>query len=180
MRAGEPVPPFANSSMDGYAVRAADVAAVPRRLRVVGVLMAGDDPGSLVLGGGEAVRIMTGAVVPSGADAVCMVENTRDDDGWVFIDEAVVAGTNVRPTGSDIAAGDEVFAAGERLGAAHLGVLASLGTGTVVVYPRPRVGVVSTGDELVSEPGAVASGQDKGQQPPRIAGPTPGGRVRCR
>jgi molybdopterin molybdotransferase len=154
-----PVPPFANSSMDGYALRAGDVGQVPARLRVVGEIMAGDDPSSLTVGKGETARIMTGAVLPRGADAVCMVEHTRSEDGWAVIDEAVGPGTNVRRPGEDIAAGAEVFAAGERIGPAHIGVLASIGVEQVTVYPRPRVGVVSTGDELVSGPGPLPPGK---------------------
>ena len=164
----EAVPPFANSSMDGYALRARDVAAVPAKLRVVGVLMAGDDPGALVIGAGEAVRIMTGAALPVGADAVCMVEHTRQQDGWVVIEEAVGPGTNVRHPGEDIAAGDEVFARGESLGPAHIGVLASLGVSQVPVFPRPRVGVVSTGDELVAGPGPLAPGKIRDSNRPAL------------
>ena len=96
---------------------------------------------------------MTGAALPAGADAVCMVEHTRSEDGWVVVDDAVTSGTNLRLPGDDIAPGAEVFAEGVRLGPAHLGVLASLGVEEVIVYPRPRVGVISTGDELVDGPG---------------------------
>jgi molybdenum cofactor synthesis domain-containing protein len=159
VRAGQAVPPFSNSAMDGYAVRSGDVAGAPVGLRPVGTLMAGDDPGQIFVGQGEAVRIMTGAAMPPGADAVCMVERTRSGDGWVVIEEAVPAGTNVRPAGDDIAIGDVVFGEGERLSAAHVGVLASLGVESVVVRPRPRVGVLSTGDELVSVPGPLPAGK---------------------
>ncbi len=165
---GEAVPPFTNSSMDGYALRAGDVAVAPTRLRVVGVLMAGDDPSGMVVGEGEAVRIMTGAAVPEGADAVCMVEHTRAQDGWVLVEEAVGPGTNVRRPGEDIAAGDEVFAAGESLGPAHIGVLASLGVARVEVFPRPRVGVVSTGDELVAGAGRLAPGKIRDSNRPGL------------
>ncbi len=165
---GEAVPSFANSSMDGYALRAADVGAGPARLRVVGELMAGDDPGAMVIRDGEAVRIMTGAALPDGADAVCMVERTRAEDGWVVIEEAVAEGTNVRRPGEDIAAGEQVFAAGESLGPAHIGVLASLGVVDVHVFPRPRVGVVSTGDELVSGPGPLAPGKIRDSNRPGL------------
>ncbi|MGA3219898.1 MAG: gephyrin-like molybdotransferase Glp [Acidimicrobiales bacterium] len=164
----ETVPPFANSSMDGYALRARDVAAGPAKLRVVGQLMAGDDPGALVVGEGEAVRIMTGAALPDGADAVCMIEHTRPRDGWVLIEEAVGPGTNVRRPGDDIAAGEEVFAAGESLGPAHIGVLASLGVAQVDVFPRPRVGVVSTGDELVAITGPLAPGKIRDSNRPSL------------
>jgi len=168
VRSNEPVPPFANSSMDGYAVRSGDVRDAPARLRVTGALMAGDDPGPLVVGEGEAARIMTGAVLPRGADAVCMVEHTRTEDGFVVIEEAVGPGTNVRAAGSDIAAGDEVFAPGAQLSAAHIGVLASLGMEQVLVYPRPRVGVVSTGDELTNGPGPIPIGKVRDSNRPAL------------
>ena len=159
VRSDVAVPPFANSSMDGYAVRANDVKDSPARLRVVGEVTAGDDAGALEVGEGETVRIMTGAMIPRGADAVCMVEHTRSEDGWAFIDEPVAAGTNVRLAGGDIAPGTEVFPAGVRLGPAHLGVLASIAVEQVTVFPRPRVGVVSTGDELMTGPGLMPPGK---------------------
>ena len=168
VRSSEPVPPFTNSSMDGYAVRSRDVRNAPARLRVAGVLMAGVDPGQLVVGEGEAARIMTGAVLPLGADAVCMVEHTRNEEGFVIIDEAVGPGTNVRNAGDDIAAGDEVFVVGAQLSAAHIGVLASLGIQQVLVYPRPRVGVVSTGDELTSGPGPLSLGKVRDSNRPAL------------
>jgi molybdopterin molybdotransferase len=111
---------------------------------------------------------MTGAALPRGADAVCMVEHTRTEEGFVTIDEAVGHGTNVRPAGDDIAAGDEVFVAGAQLSAAHIGVLASLGMNDVLVYPRPRVGVLSTGDELVSGPGALPLGKVRDSNRPAL------------
>jgi molybdopterin molybdotransferase len=159
VRSDGPVPPFANSSMDGYALRSSDVKETPAGLRVVGELMAGDDPGSLTVGAGEAVRIMTGAVIPLGADAVCMVEHTRLENGSVLIEQAVPPGENIRLAGEDIAAGAEVFAPGVRLGPAHIGVLASIGVRRVTAYPRPRVAVASTGDELTNGPGPLSPGK---------------------
>ena len=141
---------------------------VPARLKVVGALMAGDDPGTLAVGVGETVRIMTGAALPGGADAVCMVEHTRDQDGWAFIDEAVRSGANVRLRGDDIAPGAEVFAAGVAVRPAHIGVLASIGVEDVSVYPRPVVGVVSTGDELTSGPGPLAPGKIRDSNGPSL------------
>ena len=140
VRSRGPVPPFANSSMDGYAVHAVDVENAPTRLKVVGAVMAGDDPGSLTVGEGEAVRIMTGAVMPGGADSVCMVERTRDEDGWVVIEEPVTTGTYVRFPGEDIEAGAEVFGDGVVLRPAHLGVLASLGVERAGCTPGPGWG----------------------------------------
>ena len=159
VRSVEPLPPFANSAMDGYAVRSPDVASVPAKLREVGAVMAGDPPGAVAIKEGETARIMTGAPLPPGADAVCMVEHSHLEDGWVVVEEAVKAGTHVRPAGDDIEAGDEVFVAGDYLSASHLAVLAAIGAVSVLAYPRPRVGVLSTGDELVSGPGPLPPGK---------------------
>lgn len=152
VRAAEAVPRFANSAMDGYALRAADAASAPVRLRVTGASAAGDAAGAL--SPGEAMRIMTGAPLPAGADAICMLEHTQTEDGGraVLIMEPVSPGSNVRAAGEDIAPGTTVFAPGTQLGPAHVGVLASLGVRMLSVYPRPAVGVLSTGDEL-SAPG---------------------------
>lgn len=156
LSAAEAIPPFDNSAMDGYAVRAADTAtATPDRpvsLEVVGELRAGSSP-TVTVAAGQAVRIMTGAPVPTGADAIVMVERTQPGpDGTVLVTQAVTPGLHIRRVGEDIAVGDRVFAAGTQLGPGHLGVLASLGVEQVLVYRRPVVGVFSTGDELV-EPG---------------------------
>lgn len=152
LRAGEPVPPFANSAMDGYAVRAVDTAGAseraPVRLRVVAELPAGAAPDRAV-GAGEAIRIMTGAPAPPGADAVVMVERTEPDGDGVRILHEAHAGDHVRPAGGDLAAGAPVFEVGTVLGAAQLGVLASIGAARVPVVRRARVGVLSTGDELM-------------------------------
>ena len=139
IRAVEAVPPFANSAMDGYAVRADDTACTPARLRVVGSVMAGDDAKTFV-SAGESVRIMTGAPLPPGADAVCMVERTHVEAGGsiVIIDESVNPGTNIRNAGDDVAVGEEVFGPGTFLGPAHLGVLSSLGVGDCSSTPLPR------------------------------------------
>lgn len=166
--AAEAVPPFTNSAMDGYAVRSADVTAVPVRLADVGTLMAGDDPGSLFVGRGQAVRIMTGAALPAGADAVCMVENTRSEGGWVWVDEPVRAGTSVRLAGSDVAPGQEVLPSGTFLTGPRMSMLASLGARDVMAYPRPRVGVVSTGDELVSGGGPLRAGKIRDSNRPGL------------
>ena len=154
VRSGEAVPPFANTAMDGYAVRAADTAAAtaesPVRLRVVGLLPAGRAPDRAV-GEGEAIRIMTGAPIPPGADAIVMVERTTPDgDDGVRVAAAATAGDHVRAAGGDLVAGASVFPAGTVLRAASLGVLASVGVTRVRVTRRARVGVLSTGDELVA------------------------------
>lgn len=155
IRAHEAVPRFANAATDGYAVRSADVAGAPVRLRVTGSVAAGDAP-MAGPGRGEAIRIMTGAPMPSGADAVCMIERARvsGDGTAVLIEAAVGPWTNVRFPGEDIAAGSVVIASGTPLMPAHIGVLASLGVQSVLVRPRPMVGVLSTGNEL-ARPGAA-------------------------
>jgi len=162
--ATELVPPFVNSSRDGYALRAedapADEAGGPVRLAVVGSIMAGsllDRP----IGPGQAARIMTGAPLPAGADAVCMLEDCSDeDDGTVVvIDHPVATGDAVRHAGEDVRIGDVVAEAGTVLTPAHLGVLANQGMDDVCIHPRPRVGILSTGDELVAGPGPLAPGQ---------------------
>jgi molybdenum cofactor synthesis domain-containing protein len=166
----EQVPPFANTAMDGYAVRAADTEGAPLELRVVDELPAGKAP-SISVGPGEAIRIMTGAPVPPGADAIVMVERTerieRDGDSRVRIEVAASAGDHVRPAGGDVEPGQLVFTATTRLGPAHLGVLASLDVHEVSVFPRPRVGVLSTGDEL-TERGPLRPGQIRDSNRPML------------
>ena len=170
--ASEPVPPFANTAMDGYAVRAADTAGAsaeePVRLRVVGDLPAGHAP-SIGVAAGEAIRIMTGAPIPDGADAIVMVERTaRDGDDGVLVQAPAGEGDHLRPAGGDVVAGQRVFEAGTELGPAHLGVIASLGLGEVSVVPRVRVGVLSTGDELLEGPGELAPGQIRDSNRPML------------
>ena len=167
--AGEDIPPFDNTAVDGYAVRAASTASVPVRLRVVGEIAAGAAP-DVRVDAGEAVRIMTGAPVPPGADAVVMVEVTRPlGDGEVEVLEGVEPGAHVRSTGDDVRRGQTVFTAGAVLTPGHLGVLASLGVEQVLVHPRPRVGVLSTGDELVAAPpGGLRPGQIRDANRPSL------------
>jgi molybdenum cofactor synthesis domain-containing protein len=169
--ARESVPPFANSAMDGYAVRAADTTgATPSsaiRLRVVGELAAGHPPTQAV-GAGEAIRIMTGAPVPDGADAIVMVERTERDGDQVNVYEGASNGDHVRAAGGDLQPGQPVFDVGTVLGAAHVGVLASLGYETVRAHPRARVGVLSTGDELVEGEGTLEPGQIRDANRPML------------
>jgi molybdopterin molybdotransferase len=157
--ASEDVPPFANSAMDGYAVRAVDTIGAPVELEVVGSVGAGA-ASDVAVGPGEAIRIMTGAPVPDGADGIAIVERAevvaagggRSGDpigrGRVRILDVVAPGAHVRAAGSDVAGGSVAVAAGTIL-PGHIGVLASIGAGVVEVHPRPRVGVMTTGDELV-------------------------------
>lgn len=160
--AAESVPPFRNTAMDGYAVRSADVTGAsderPARLRVIGTLAAGRAPASEV-GPGEALRIMTGALFPDGADAVAIVETTRTDGDFVEVLAPADAGVHIRAAGEDVQAGQEVFAAGTVLGPGHLGVLSSVGCQRVAVVAAPIVGVLSTGDELVEGGGRLEPGQ---------------------
>jgi molybdenum cofactor synthesis domain-containing protein len=156
--AGEPVPPFANSAVDGYAVRAADVAVTPVRLRVVAEVAAGWSTEREV-GAGEAIRIMTGAPMPAGADAAVMVEVTERDGDEVVINASVRAGSSVRAVGEDVPAGTEVFPAGTVVRPAVAGVLASLNARRVRVVRTPRVAVLSTGDELISDGSPLRPGQ---------------------
>jgi molybdopterin molybdotransferase len=145
----ERVPAFDNSAMDGWAVRHADLAGAPARLRVVGESRASSPfPGDL--GAGEAVAISTGAVFPAGADTVVRVEDTSEPGpSLVEIAVAPPEGSNVRHAGDDIEPGTELLAAGARLDAAALGVLASVDAGSPACARRPRVALLSTGDELV-------------------------------
>ncbi len=141
------VPPFANSAMDGYAVRVADVVGAPVELPVLEDVPAGS-VASHSVEPGTAIKIMTGAPLPDGAEAVVKVEETESGDGVVKIMTPVTAGTSVRPAGGDVAAGALVFGAGVRLTPAHLGMLASLGVARPRVGKRPVVAIMSTGDEL--------------------------------
>lgn len=149
------VPNAPNSAMDGWAVRGADVAAAPVRLRIVGMAPAGTVIETRVEPG-TAVRIFTGSVVPPGADTVVKQEITEVQDGFVTVQERVSSGANVRGAGEDILPGAVVVPAATVLGPADLGVLASVGRASVLVHRRPRVAIVSTGAELVEvdqEPG---------------------------
>ena len=147
------VPGFDNSAMDGYAVRAADTAGANggARLRVVDESRAGH-PAQRRLAEGEAVAISTGAMVPEGADAVVRVEDTDAGSQEVEIRVEVEAGRDIRRAGEDIAAGEAVLAAGDEIGPAEAGVLVSVGRGEVACARRPRVNLLTTGDEL-QEPG---------------------------
>jgi len=168
LEAEELVPPFDNTAMDGFAVQAADTTDPPVELKVVGTLAAGADPGDVHVGAGQAVRIMTGAPMPRGADAVVMVERTHTEGDVVVIEQEANAGDHVRRAGDDLRPGDVVVDAGTVLTPAHLGVLASLGYARVPVFPRPRVGVLSTGDELVEGAGELRPGRIRDSNRPTL------------
>lgn len=146
--AAHDLPPFANSAMDGYAVIAGDLADGPVDLTVLEDVAAGSVP-TRVVSPGTAVKIMTGAPMPAGADAIVRVEDTEPGSGRVRILVPVPRGESVRPAGDDVPAGTVVLEAGERLTPARMGVCASLGYHAPLVGRRPRVAVMSTGDEIV-------------------------------
>jgi molybdopterin molybdotransferase len=158
------LPPWDNASMDGYAVRAADVRGArsdaPVALPVTATIAAGGIAAT-PLTAGTAMRIMTGAPVPKGADSVIRVEDTDRGDERVLIVDARDAGRNVRPRGEDLGSGAIALIAGTVIGPPQLGVLASVGASTVAVHRRPRVAVLATGDELVdvSNFGEVMAGR---------------------
>lgn len=157
--ANENVPPFANSAVDGFAVRAEDVREVPCDLRVIGTLAAGATS-SFTLGVGDAVRIMTGAPIPDGADAVVMVEDSEKlGSDRVRLTRVARHLQAIRPEGSDVRNGDVVFVAGSVLNAPGVGVLASINARRVLAYRRARVALLSTGDELVTDGSPLLPGQ---------------------
>ncbi len=160
LKAAGPIPPFDNTAMDGFAIRSADLADAPVTLEMVGTIAAGAIP-DISVGPGQAVRIMTGAPMPPGADAVVMVELTTmsEDETSVDVAESVPVGNHIRPTGDDVVEGQVVFPARTHLRPAHLGVCASIGVYDIPVFERPRVGVISTGDELLDGPGPLGVGQ---------------------
>ena len=151
------VPPFDNSAMDGYALRARDVESVPTQLKVVGTRLASglsDEDNKLLVGPGECMRIMTGAKIPRGADSVVMIENTlaSNDGSSVKILESCAPAKNVRRIGDDILEGEVLCKAGTPIGPSQLALLVSGGCAKVQVFDKPKIGVISTGSELV-EPG---------------------------
>ena len=161
------IPPFDNSAMDGYAVRAADVAGAPARLAVKGSVAAGYVAAAR-LEPGTAIRIMTGAPMPEGTDAVVPFEGTSDADRSkearlagpateIEVRVAVKPRDHVRPTGEDVRRGEQVMAPGRVIRAQEIGVLASLGRATVMVHRRPRVRLVVSGNELLP-PGTPPEG----------------------
>jgi len=153
------------STMDGFALRS-DEGAAPRRIS--GAVRMGHAPPAMRAG--EAVRIPTGGVLPADADAVVPIEDAGERDDRLFVDVPPEPGANVTPRGDDMRAGDRILRAGRRIGAAELSVLATLGCDGVAVYRRPRVAVVSTGDELIDVAAAPGTGQVRDSNRWAIAG----------
>lgn len=158
VRAGRTLPPWDVSAMDGYAVRAADLAPAPATLPVAFEVAAGGDR-ARPLEPGSAARIFTGAPLPPGADTVVRQEDTERDGERVRVVVAPPPGEHVRPAGEDVRAGDLVLEPGARLGPGPLGLLASLGRSVVAVHQRPRVAILSGGDELVEPDGDARAGR---------------------
>ena len=141
-------PPFPRATRDGYAVRALDVADVPAALTVIGEIKAGAAE-NFCLGPGQTVAIMTGAAAPSGSDAVVMVEYTARIDDLVTISKSISAGDNIVPVAAEAKRGDRILSQGTRMDPAAVAVAASIGRTHLLVYSRPSVAVLSTGDEIV-------------------------------
>lgn len=162
----EPLPLFTNSAMDGFALRGVDI--LPGiRLKVVGMVAAGQVADQRVEPG-TALRIMTGAPLPEGADTVVPLEHTVHGENWVEFPKPVKAGANVRLAGEDIQPGTRILAAGAVLTPAAIGVLASLGFDRILVRPRPRVAVMSTGNELVDASQKPGPGQIRDSNGPGL------------
>jgi molybdopterin molybdotransferase len=159
-------PPFDASAMDGFAVRAADIAKLPATLTLIGQAAAGH-PFAGCVGAGEAVRIFTGAPVPAGADAIVIQEDTEHTPERVTVRSGPIETDHIRQRGFDFRTGDALLSAGRKLGPRELSLAAAMGYGTISVYRRPLVGILSTGDELVAPgekpgPGQIVSSNHLG------------------
>jgi molybdopterin molybdotransferase len=151
LRADRDFPPFPRSTRDGFAVRAADVKAVPVQLQCTGEIKAGasEEDSAITVKAGEAVEIMTGAPVPEGADAVVMVEHTQRSGDAVVVERSVAEGENVVARGAEARSGATMVARGTRVSHTIVAIAAAIGRPEVATYRRPRVAVLATGDELV-------------------------------
>jgi len=151
-------PPQAMSAMDGYAVRSADASTVAARLRVIGEVAAGR-PFERTVGKGQAARIFTGGVIPEGADAVIIQEDTVVEGGGITITEAAIAGRHIRPAGVDFREGDVLLARGTRLTDRDLSLAAGMNHAELPVHRRPKIAILATGDELVMPGSSPGPGQ---------------------
>lgn len=158
LKAQRTQPPSAVSAMDGYALRAADVAKTPAQLKIIGEVAAGH-PFDGAVGPGEAARIFTGGVIPEGADAVVIQENTARDGNSVTVQRSVATGKNIRPAGIDFRQGEILLAKGRRLNDRDLMLAAAMNFASVPVYREPTIAILGTGDELVMPGGAPGPGQ---------------------
>lgn len=154
IKSGENIPEFRRSTVDGFAVNSKDVfgasEAIPSILDLVGEVMMGKTPNSDIEGGGQCIYVPTGGMIPKGADSVVMVEySDRLDEDTILIYSAVAPGDNIIQVGEDTSTGDIVVKKGNKLRPYEIGVLASLGIAKIKVYKKPRVAVISTGDEVV-------------------------------
>lgn len=161
------LPPFDSAGMDGFAVVAADTIDAPVALKIAGEARAGAHAQAPVEHG-TAIRVSTGAVIPAGADAVVPQELTEVEDGAVIVNEEVPAGNDVRYAGEDIAAGQTILHAGTLLGAAEIGALAAVNIARPAVVRKPRIALVSTGDELVSPGPELEPGQIRDANAPAL------------
>ncbi len=162
------LPPFDSSGMDGFAVLAADTIDAPVALKIVGEARAGS-LARVRVEHGTAIRVSTGAVVPAGADAVVRQELTEVEDGAVIVNEEVASGNDVRYAGEDIRRGETILHAGTLLGSAEIGALAAVNVARPVVVRRPRIALVSTGDELVSPGPDLEPGQIRDANAPALS-----------
>ena len=143
------VPAFPRAMRDGYALRAADLANLPARLKVLGEIKAGGDPSPFPVSSGQAVSIMTGAPAPAGADTVVMVEHTTSDGDFVEVTRGILSGDNIVPAGAEARRGDQLLVSGTCIDEAVIAVADSAGKARIQVYCQPKIAILSTGDELV-------------------------------
>lgn len=170
--AKESIPPFDNTAVDGFALDSAEIARGRTEFEIIGTIAAGDS-GDVPFGPSTTARIMTGAPMPKGADCVLMVEDSSisETDGKSFLSfsKPPVKKENVRDAGSDISEGQLLFPANTQLTAGHIGVLASLGIYNIKIFPRARVAILSTGNELTNESGPLQPGQIRDSNRPTLS-----------
>lgn len=169
--AAENIPSMPNSAMDGYAVCTTDLAQAssqdPIQLRVIGEVAAGA-PFAGEVNSGEAVRIMTGGIIPNGADGIIEVESTSEENGVVSVHRSILPGNSIRSAGEDIQAGQVVIAKGKKIGPGDIGVLASLGVTNVPVRVKPKVAILSTGNEVIEAHKTPSPGQLRNSSGPAL------------